>query len=56
VAGQRLRVVALLFGVGDRFGAELVQVNIVQACLVDLALQQIPHAFIVADFTVSLPE
>jgi len=45
---------ALLFRVGDRFGAEVVQVNIVQAGLIDVALQQIPHAFIFADFTVSL--
>jgi len=45
---------ALLFRVGDRFGAEVVQVKIGQACFIGLALQQIPHTFIFAYFTVSL--
>ena len=54
VSGQRLWIMALLFRVGDRFGAEFVQVNIGQSGLVDVVLQQIPHAFIFADCTVSL--
>ena len=56
LTGQRLRIMTLLFRVGDRFGAEVVQVNIGQAGLVDVALQQISHSFIFADFTVSLPQ
>ena len=47
---------ALLFRVGDRFGAEVVQVNNGQASLVYIALQQITDTFIFADFTVSLSQ
>ncbi|NNJ98536.1 MAG: hypothetical protein HKP12_15415 [Gammaproteobacteria bacterium] len=45
MTGQRLRVLALFSRVGNRFGAEVVQVNITRACLVDAALQQTQYAF-----------
>ena len=54
MTGQRLRVMAQLFRIGDRFSAQVVQVNIVQLDLVDVAMQQITHAFMTADFTVYL--